>query len=258
MLCAVSLRAKLVPALLPALVVAGLASLPVNANAGPKRSFDSSDGSVDPRAAPLPRRHRFRLGISSAYMRLSQALSSNTGEALRFHWAPLMADFSYQLQFFKRMMFRPGLALGPNVANSRYAMPFTIAPSAFLGYQGSRLGIAAGYTYYSPLHPGATVLNGGDGRPGAIGGPIIFRNHALLGELSFTSRIDSVALYFAAGAGAVRSNLIHFSLSKPKSWRFAMTVSAGVYFDGTRRREKKRAAAQRPSAHFSAAGRPKF
>ena len=210
-----------------------------------RRTFDESGGAQDPRKADLPRKHRLRLGVTSSYIRLSAAQSSNSGRTERFHYAPLMLDVGYQLQFLRYMMFRPALAVGANVANSRYAMPIALSPRAFFGYQGRLFGFALGYVYYSPLDPLITVENGSDGRSGSIGGPIIRANHSVQGELSFTSRIDRVALYFALGAGATRTKLRHFSLAID-SWRFTMSFSAGVFFDGTLRRAK-RAAREDPS-----------
>lgn len=207
------------------------------------RRFDDGDPVVDPRKRELPKRHRFRLGLAASYIRLSAAIDGSTNEVVRFHHAPLMLDLAYQLQFAKRMMLRPGLAIGYNLANSRYAMPLAISPRAMVGYQGTALGLAVGYAYISTGHPALTLENGADGRPNSVGGPIIFHNHGVLGELSFTSRIDDVALYFALGMGATRTKLIHFSLDQ-SSWRFTMHFGAGVYFDGSRRR-RKRAEAQR-------------
>ena len=219
---------------------AGDEAAPPRAPSRPRR-FDKADPVEDPRTRELPRRHRFRLGLASHYIRLSAALSNQTNEATRFHHAPLMLDFAYQLQFAKRMMLRPGLSVGYNVANSRFAMPLAIVPRLMTGYQGRWLGLAVGYAYISTGHPFATLKDGADGRANSVGAPVIFRNHGVLGEISVTSRIDETALYFALGLGGTRTHLLHFDLDT-KSWRFTMHFGVGVYFDGSRRRRKQREA----------------
>ena len=206
--------------------------------------YEAEDGTVDPRERKLPRRHRFRLAIDGDHTRLTFASSSSTpGGGVRFHWAPLLLDASYQLQFAKVLMIRPGFAAGMNVANSRYAMPAVFSPRFFTGFQGRNVGIAAGYVYYGVGFPALTVENGADGRNDSLGGPRIWRNHGVLGELSFTSRIDGVAVTFAGRVGAVHSHIQHYTIDsreQPSYRKFRMHwgLSLGFFFDGTLRRRK--------------------
>ena len=204
MLCFVSFARPSGLALAMSMGLAVMLSAPEARAAGPK--YEAEDGTVDPRKRELPRRHRFRLALEGSHIRLTSAQSSTDGSFTRFHWAPLMLDASYQLQFAKVLMLRPGFAAGLNVANSRYAMPAVFSPRFFTGYQGRHAGIAAGYVYYATGYPGLTVENGADGRDDSIGGPRIWNAHGVLGELSFTSRIDGIAISFAAQTSL--SNLI--------------------------------------------------
>ena len=148
----------------------------------------------------------------------------------------MMLDLGYQVQFLRRLMFRPAIAFGANVANSRHSMPLSLEPQAYLGYQGKSFGLAAGYAY--PLNF-PLLKDGYDGRPNSIGGPIIYRNHVVRGELSFTSRIDRVALTFAAGGGVISSILSHFDRTDRK-WRPIFHFQCGVFFDGSIMRAKKK------------------
>ncbi len=208
---------------------------------GPK--YQHEDGTTDPRVRPLPRRHRFRLAIDGGHIRLTSAQTSDGTDTVRFHWAPLLLDASYQMQFAKVLMIRPGFAAGMNVGNSRWAMPAVFSPRFFTGYQGRHAGIAAGYVYYAVGYPGLTVENGADGRPDSIGGPRIWSNHGVLGELSFTSRIDAVAITFAFRIGGVHSHIQHYTLDSTttpalRKFRPHWGLSLGFFFDGTIRRNK--------------------
>ena len=145
-------------------------------------------------------------------------------------------------------MLRPGFAAGLNVANSRYAMPAVFSPRFFTGYQGRHAGIAAGYVYYATGYPGLTVENGADGRDDSIGGPRIWNAHGVLGELSFTSRIDGIAISFAARLGGVHSHIQHYGIdsSQPdpaqaafRKFRFHWGVQLAFFFDGTLKRQRR-------------------
>jgi len=197
-----------------------------------RRTFDESDGSVDPRTRQMPSRHRLRLTIHSDYVRLSKAKDTDTGLTKRFHYAPLMLDLGYQIQFLRYMMFRSALAAGYNVANSRYSMPFAIEPQIYLGIQSKIFGLAGGYAYLLPI---PMLKDAYDGRSQSIGAPIIANNHILRAELSVTSKVDRMALTFAFGLGATKSTLRHFSTTERK-WRPAFSFQAGFFFDGTIRR----------------------
>lgn len=205
-----------------------------------KKSVEDDPTFVDPRKAPLPGRHRFRLGVSVIYQRLSAAVDDN-GNSQRFHFAPIMADFAYHLQVLGRLMIRPSFAIGPNVANSRDAMPLVINPAIYTGYQGSILGIAAGYGWYQSVILNKDAVNAIRNDQGQ---PIITNNHHVGGEISLTTRIDSGALTLAARFGGTRSHLQHFDLDKVR-WYPAMMFLGGWYFgDGNgsvkRSRERRR------------------
>jgi hypothetical protein len=230
-----------------ALALALALALPATSEAGPRKSFDTSTGLKDPRKSPRPAMHRFRLGVQSGWLRLTRVQDAASGRFVRFHFAPMMLSLAYQLQFAKVLMLRPSLNAGPNVANSRYAMPWAFSPQAHFGYQGRRFGLAAGYGYFGVGDPLITVNNGGDGRPGAIGGPIISRNHAVMSEVSFTSRVDRVALVFSLGFSMVRSRIRHYDLNNQCErgseeargcWRPMLNLTGAVFFDGTIRRER--------------------
>lgn len=200
----------------------------------------AADGLTDPRARTKPPRHRVRLAILSDYMRAGAAATKN-GQITRFHFAPLMLDLAYQLQFLKYMMIRPSFAIGYNVANSRNAMPVILQPGVFTGYQGSLLGVAAGYTFIQPV--GATI--GVDsGRPGALVQPVLNKNHAIQVEVSLTTRLDRGALNFALRYGAVSGHIYHYDKDE-RRWSGVLTLSAGWFFEpGARRRRMQREAQQ--------------
>jgi hypothetical protein len=221
-----------------ALAGAAAISLPATALAAPKKPFDESSGFADPRKRQFPRTHRFRLALSGNYMRLSRA-QDESGNSQRFHYAPLMIDAAYQAHFAKYLMARIAVAMGGNVANSRNAMPMVVLPKAYFGFQGKLFGLAATYGFMLPFPsvPGAT-----DGRNTSLEQPVIRNNHVVGGELSFTTRIDRIALTFAAGGAAVNSHLTHYDINS-KRWRPMLMLSFGAFFDGSiirSRRAQKR------------------
>jgi hypothetical protein len=202
-------------------------------------------GFTDPRKPPLPRTHRFRMGLELDYVRLSAALDEETGESQRFHYIPLQVDFAYQAQFLKWFMARPSLAMGPNVGNSLEAMPFIIHPQIHLGYQGRIFGAAFGYGFFfAPVKRKDAISS----TRGGLGQPIITNNHHVGGELSITTRIHK-RRESAPGAGqfslqlriaAVQSTTQHFEL-RNRRWRVMPMLNAGWYFgDGRRARERRR------------------
>lgn len=212
-----------------------LCLVPAGAAAAPRRPTTAEleeDGLTDPRRRPPPPRHRLRLALLSDYIRGSAAAASD-GRTTRFHYAPLMLDIAYQLQFARVLMIRPSFAIGGNVANTRNAMPAALQPGLFFGYQGALLGAAAGYTF---IHPFPAIIGVDNGRGGLIQ-PVIYRNHALQLELSLTTRVDRGALNFAVRFGVVNSHLIHLDLDK-KRWTGVLTLSGGWFFDLTRRRRR--------------------
>ncbi len=193
----------------------------------------SEAGIDDPRARELPTRHRLRLAINADYTRLSKACANGGAPCTRFHYAPLMLDFGYQLQFLKYLMFRPSIAAGANVANSRNAMPAVLKPALKAGFQHKLFGIAFGYSYSWPFP--ATVDATGKAVP--IGQPVLWNQHAFDTELSFTSRLDRTAITFAVTASAVKANLLHFDLDKTR-WFFRLGLTGGVFFDVGKGRKK--------------------
>jgi hypothetical protein len=199
------------------------------------RTFDTSMGERDPRVRSRPRTHRFRLALTSHWVRLTQTQNPNTGEFVRFHYAPMYLDLAYQAQFLKYVMVRLAVGVGMNVANSRNAMPVSVFPQAYLGYQGKIAGVAFGYgfdwTIPPNFHASANTSN-------ALEQPVITRNHVVMGELSATSRIDRVALTFSFRVGGMQSDLTHFETYNRK-WRPYIGFGFGAFFDGSRRREKK-------------------
>jgi hypothetical protein len=215
--------------------VAALLSAPVQAKRARDRSFDTSLGEVDPRKRKLPRTHRFRLAIHSQYVRLTRTFDDNTDEYVRFHFAPIMLDVAYQAQFLKYAMVRLAVAAGGNVANSRNAMPGVLFPQAYVGVQTRVLGLAFGYGYDWAIPP---TIGASDGSPNALLQPAMQRNHVVMGEVSATSRIDRVALTFSLTLGGVKSLLTHYD-TVTNRFRFYLGLQAGVFFDGTIRREKK-------------------
>ncbi|NVB41959.1 hypothetical protein G6O69_29290 [Pseudenhygromyxa sp. WMMC2535] len=200
-----------------------------------ERSFDTSMGEVDPRTHDRPRTHRFRLAIQSHWVRLTRVQNPDTGESERFHYAPMHIDLGYQAQFLKYVMVRVAVGLGGNVANTRNAMPASVFPQAYAGYQGKLFGAAFGYGFDWTIPPtdGATASSSF-----ALPQPVIRRNHVVMGELSVTSRVDRVALTFALALGGMKSQLTHFNEANNR-FRFYLGLHAGAFFDGTIRREKK-------------------
>jgi hypothetical protein len=214
-----------------------LAPVPIYAKRSRDRTFDTSSGERDPRTRLRPRTHRFRLAIHSQYIRLSRT-QDKAGEFIRFHFAPLMLDLAYQAQFVKFMMVRLALAVGGNVANSKQAMPIVVYPQAYLGYQGKIFGLAFGYGFDWTIPPNYGYVDVTLPKPKQVQQPVITRNHVIAGELSLTSKVDRVALTFALAIGTVRSDLSHFETNNRK-WRPYVGLQAGVFFDGSIRREKK-------------------
>lgn len=215
---------------------ASLWTPPVLAKRKRERSFDTSNGERDPRKRELPRTHRFRLALHSHWVRLNQTQNPATDEFERFHFAPLMLDFAYQAQFLRYAMVRLAVAVGGNVANTRNAMPAVIYPQAYVGVQTKVFGAAFGYGYdwTVPTFAGASANFGS-----ALEQPVITRNHVVMGEVSATSRIDRVALTFSLALGGIQSDLSHLSTVNDRSWRFYLGLQAGMFFDGTLRRERK-------------------
>ncbi|MEE9386021.1 MAG: hypothetical protein V3V08_21635 [Nannocystaceae bacterium] len=205
------------------------------------------EGFIDPTRRSLPRRHRLRVATRSNWVSMRRVRSDENGRAkmVRMHLATVMLDLGYQLQFFKYLMARPAIALGPNLANSRHSMPWMVAPQFHLGIQGGLASISAAYSY---LFPFPAIINATSGLNGAPIEPVMWKNHAVLGEVAFSSRIDRLALTFAAGAGAVHTEYSHGALVDHKEWRLAFTASVGVYLDGTIRREQVKRLQQRTSA----------
>lgn len=204
-----------------------------------------ADGLTDPRARPKPPRHRIRLALLSDYIRGSAARTSD-GRVTRFHFAPLMIDVAYQLQFLRYLMVRPSFAIGYNVANTRNAMPGVIQPGIFTGYQGAILGAAFGYTFIQPF---PAIIGVTSGHEGGLVQPVLNRNHALQLELSVTTRVDRGALNFAFRFGMVNSHLYHLELDK-RRWTPVITLSAGWFFElGARRRRRQQEAAPQVRNH---------
>ncbi len=195
-------------------------------------------GLDDPRKRPAPPRHRLRLAFLADYVRASAALGRD-GKITRFHYAPLLLDFAYQVQILRYLMLRPSLAIGGNVANSRNAMPAAFQPGLFAGYQGALFGAAAGWTVVVPF-PATIGINNGHLGPTQ---PVLLGNHAIQAEISLTTRVDRGALNFAVRAGMMKSHLIHLDIDK-KRWAGCLTLSAGWFFElGARRRRKAAEAA---------------
>jgi hypothetical protein len=199
------------------------------------RTFDTSMGERDPRVRSRPRTHRFRLALAAHWVRLTQTQDPSTGEFQRFHYAPMYLDLGYQAQFLKYMMVRIAVGVGGNVANTRNAMPVSVFPQAYLGYQGKIAGVAFGYGFDWTIPP---VFHATANFTNALEQPVITRNHVVMGELSATSRIDRVALTFSFSVGGIQSDLTHFDTYNRK-WRPYLGFGFGAYFDGSRRREKK-------------------
>lgn len=226
-----------------ALVVGGLV-LPSAARAGSDASTESDSaaesselgpGVADPRRRRLPRRHRFRMAFQLDYVRLSAAVDDD-GVTQRFHYLPLQLDFAYQLQFLRWFMLRPSIAVGANPANTAEAMPAVIHPQIFGGFSGKAFGVGLGYGY---LHPFPTTANVISDTRGGLGQPIITANHAVRGELSYTTRVDRGALSFGLRLGGVKSHIQHYELDE-RGWRFMFGTTISWYFgDGRRSRERQ-------------------
>lgn len=225
-----------------ALALAMSATFAAPAMAAPRRATTAElaeDGLTDPRTRNQPPRHRIRLSLLSDYMRGSAAKTKD-GHVTRFHFAPLMIDIAYQLQFLRYLMIRPSLAIGYNVANTRNAMPGVIQPGIFTGYQGKLLGVAGGYTFIQPL---GAVIGVDNGHPGGLVQPVLDKNSALQLEVSLTTKVDRGALNFAVRFGAVSSHIYHLEIDK-RRWSSVITLSAGWFFElGARKRRKQREAA---------------
>lgn len=209
---------------------------PILAKRARDRTFGTEYGERDPRAVDRPRTHRFRLAIHSQYIRLPEAANANTGVTTRFHFAPLMLDLAYQAQFLKYAMVRIAVAAGGNVSNVRHAMPGVVYPQGYFGFQGKLIGVAFGYGFIWTIPPNFDVRD--PGNKNALLQPVITRNHVVMGELSATSKIDRVAMTFSLALGGVQSDLSHYD-TVGRKWRFYLGLQAGMYFDGTIRRERK-------------------
>lgn len=198
----------------------------------------------DPTKRPLPRTHRFRLGLQLSYVRLSSALDEGTGETQRFHLIPLGLDVAYQFQFLKHFMLRPSLGIAGNVGNSMEAMPFIVHPKLFAGYQGRLFGAAFGYGWFTPPVARPDVNSA---TRGGLGQPTLTNSHHVGVEVSMTSRLNgergelSVALY----VGGVSSRITHFDLDN-RGWRPFVMLNTGWFFGETNAgRERRRLRKQR-------------
>lgn len=193
----------------------------------------AEEGIDDPRARSLPRRHRFRLALMADYVRATKACNGSGTRCTRFHYAPLLLDFAYQLQFLRYAMLRPSLGIGANVGNSRNAMPIAVQPGLHAGYQGSFLGVAFGYSYVLAFPSNANANNG----RGGIGQPAYWNNHVVAGEVSVTTKIDRGALNLGLRVGGMKSSLTHFDIAEVR-WSPIVTITAGWFF-GPRRRTSR-------------------
>lgn len=220
-----------------AVLAAGALALPATAQAGrgDKKELEKS-GFYDPRTRQPPPTHRFRIGLTAYYVRLSAALDPETQEAQRFHYSPVGVDFAYQAQFARWLMLRPSLTFGLNPANTWEAMPMLIHPQLHFGYQGQLIGVAFGYGWWSPpvqRKDAVSEVRGG------LGQPIVTNNHHFGGEVSFTTRIDSGALSVWLRLHGVKSRTQHFDLDN-KRWRPLLMAGVGWYFgDGSRQRRRQ-------------------
>jgi len=216
-----------------------LAPVPIYAKRSRERTFDTSAGERDPRTRQRPRTHRFRLAIHAQHVRLPRA-QNDFGTSTRFHFAPLMLDLAYQAQFLKFVMVRLAIAAGANVANSRHAMPINVFPQLYAGYQGKIIGVAFGYGFDWTIPPILyAVVDPTLSERDAVPQPAITRNHIVMGELSATTKIDRVAMTFSLALGGIQSDLTQFEQFQGRKWRMYLGLQAGVYFDGTIRRERR-------------------
>ncbi len=222
---------------------------PTSAYAAPGDEDELEEqGFTDPRERRLPRKHRFRLGLQTGYMRMSAAIDEDTGEVQRFHYVPLQLDFGYQARIGKYVMVRPSFAVGANVGNTLEAMPLVLHPQLFAGYQGRLVGVAAGYGFL-----GIPIANK-DARSevrGGLGQPIISNPHQIGAELSFTTRVHQ-RRDNAPGAGelsiilrlsGVRARTQHFEVDNTR-WRAMFTFNLGWYFGDGRKARARRASAE--------------
>ena len=210
--------------------VALAAPAQVRAAKRPSQAELAEAGLRDPRAASQPRRHRLRLALLTDYVRTTQACNGAMTRCERFHFAPLVVDLAYQLQFLRYLMLRASLGVGGNAGNTRHAMPAIVQPGAHVGYQGAVLGAAFGYSYIAAFPARANADNG----RGGLGQPLLQRNHVVAGELSVTTRIDRGALNLALRVGGMKTHLTHFNIDRVR-WYPIVTFSAGWFF-GPRRR----------------------
>jgi len=221
-----------------AIVVAGLALAALGpaaeARAGKRASASelAEAGIDDPRAAKMPRRHRFRLALLTDFVRTTQACNASMSHCQRFYFAPLVVDFAYQLQFLRYVMFRPSLGIGGNAGNTRNAMPAVVQPGLHAGYQGKIVGVAFGYSYVAVFPANANADNG----RGGLGQPLLWNNHVVAGEVSVTTRIDRGALNLALRVGGMKTHLMHFDIDRVR-WYPVVTFSAGWFFGPRRARD---------------------
>lgn len=221
-------------------ILAVTALAPGVASAGSKTKSLEEAGFFDPRRRRPPPPHRFRLGMALYYVRLTAAQDPDTGENQRFHYVPLGVSVAYQAQFAKYLMVRPELVLAGNVSNTMEAMPLLIHPLAHVGYQGSVLGVAMGYGWFSPPIQNKDAVSQ---TRGGLGQPIITNNHHFGGEVSMTTRVDRGALSFQFRVHGVKSRTRHFDLGA-KRWRPMIMFNMGWYF-GNGEKQRQRAAARK-------------
>jgi len=218
-------------------VAAALLAVPSTASAKGKPGEEGLEeaGFFDPRRRVPPATHRFRMGLATYYVRLSSAVNPDTMETQRFYYLPLGLSFAYQAQFAKWLMIRPEFVVGGNVGNTMEAMPLILHPQAHWGYQGSVLGIAMGYGWWSPPF---FVLDAVSEVRGGLGQPVITNNHHVGGELSATTRVDRGALSFQLRVHGLKSRTRHFELDT-KRWRAMFMFNMGWYFgNGKKQRER--------------------
>ncbi|MEZ4381420.1 MAG: hypothetical protein R3A79_08720 [Nannocystaceae bacterium] len=225
-----------------ALVVALAAPSTSRASRRPTTQELAEEGLKDPRRRQLPRRHRFRLAFLTDYVRATRACNTDATRCTRFHYAPFLLDFAYQLQFLRYAMFRPSLAIGANLGNTRNAQPMAIQPGLHAGYQGALFGVAFGYSYLLPFPNNVNATN----NRGGLGQPVLWNNHIVAGEVSLTTKIDRGALNFGLRVGGMKTHLMHFEIDRVR-WFPVLSITAGWFF-GPRKRKSQGlpAAAQSP------------